>query len=229
MLKVTSMVEEPLQPLTSRIEETIKLGLSPEEGAKRVGLYVAGYRLLVQTMAIRDHNKDPLIRNKAHHLLSTVDENGELGKHNSDITAFVLTYFERRTPAYTWSKLAFPGRTNFEDLLKVLIDRPTVSDDDRKRATELLNGIVDGKMLTHLFTEAKALIAKNKIHGRTVSKKNHAQAFHAIEHACNACENLSEVQLSLVTQEERAVLLTILGDAAMSLLKIQSKLLGGSK
>lgn len=222
-----SMAED--KSIVSKIEETLRLGFNTAEGAKLVGIYDDGYRAVVQLLAIRDRNKDPLIRKKAHDFIMIVNANNGPGENLSDIKAFITTYFEKGHKAYSWSKVRSPGKYDIEERLKELLDRHDLDAAVKNKATEFLNSIVDGRIMTHLLKEASSLVAKNKISLKKLSKKNNeTQSFvHAIDHACNSCENLSDIQMSFVPEPERAVLIARLCDAAMVLLKLQSKLIGG--
>lgn len=226
-LAVSTIMAED-KPLVSRIEETLRLGFNTADGAKLVGIYDDGYRVIVQLIAIRDRNNDPLVRKKAHDYIVIVNANNGPGEYLSDIKAFIGTYFGKGKNVFSWSKVKSGNKYDIEKSLKGLLDRPDLDTAVKKKITDLLNSIVNGKIMTHSLVEARELIAKHKLSSKKLSKRiSKAQSFiHAIEHACNSCENLSDMQRSYVPDDEREALIARLCDAASVLLRIQSELIG---
>jgi hypothetical protein len=220
-----------LEPLSTRVEETIRLGFTPLEGIKLVGIYDNGYRLIRQLIVIRDEHKDPGVRVEAKRWLQQIDEKDGIGTSFQAILGFVQRSRTRRPKAFTWRKLTSQKHQSIGEALKRLRARADVSDDVRRRIDELLASIVEDKMPGQLYAEARTLLANHKVSKRVLAKRiNSASTYaHAIIRACELCDNLSELS-SFVLEEDRAMLVARLCAAASVLLKVQSEILekGGS-
>jgi hypothetical protein len=219
-------------PIVQKVEETIRLGFNSEEGAKLLGMYDEGYRNIASLIAVRDRHNDSNVRKQAFDWLKLVDKKDGLGRNATAIKAFLVTTANtRHKKLYSWIKLR-PQRQKSAMLdvqLKELLARPDIDEKVKKRVGELLNLIVDDRILSHFYLEGKTIIAAHRITKRDLSKKMNMSAsfVHAIEHACKMCDNLADLERTQILKEERPALISRLCDAAHMLLEIQKELIGG--
>jgi DNA-binding transcriptional MerR regulator len=220
-----------MEPLSLRVEETIRLGFSPSDGTKLVGIYDNGYRLIRSLIQIRDEHKSPDVRVEARSWLQLIDEQKEIGTSFHPIARFIAKVRGRGEMAsprpLTWRKLGSQKHARIDEALRRLRERGDVGEQVRKKIDDLLSSVVGDKMPGHLYSEARTLLHDHKVTKRVLAKKiNSASTYaHAIVRACQMCDNLSDVAHTFVLEEDRAMLTARLSAAALVLLKVQNEIL----
>jgi len=226
---------EDTTPLTKKVEEAMRLGFNSEEGAKLVVISDDSYRLISQLLITRDQHEKPEVRKEAADWLTKINEKGKIGKHNRFIKYFLIHVYKDGMPIQTWRKLKEHKDTlGIDERFKALMAREELHPNVRNRIEEILGSVVDGKLPSHIFHEAKRIIDAHKITKRervkklTARSRDIASTLHAIEHACNSCDNLADVSIAELTTEQRTALVSRICSAATTLLDIQATLLGGN-
>jgi hypothetical protein len=228
--------------LTSKVEQTIRHGFTPLMAARLVGIHDKGYQLICQLITIRDNHKSPDVRVEAKSWLQLIDEKNEIGSSLKAITNFIQSIKSHkvrrevklpevkkpRVKLSTWRKLTSQGHTHMGEALNRLRARGDMEEGDKQKIDELLASIVGEKMPGRLYAEAKALLANHKITKQQLARKiNSTGAYvHAIELACQMCDNLSDLPHAKVF-DDKAELIARLSSAALTLLKIQRELIEG--
>jgi hypothetical protein len=229
MSQVINNLPAEMEPLTVRVEETMRLGFTIAEGIKLVGIYDDGYRMIRQLIVFRDQHKNPDVRVQAKNWLKLIDAKGEIGSSYQAILRFVNETKVHRAKLFTWRKLNSQGHGAIDEALGRLRAREDVGEDVRRKIDELLASVVGKRMPGHLYAQAKALLNDHKVSKRVLAKKiNSANTYaHAVVRACQMCDNLSDMTSELVLEDDRAMLVARLCAAASILLKVQSELLEG--
>jgi hypothetical protein len=229
--------------LTSKVEQTIRHGFTPLMAARLVGIHYKGYQLICQLIKIRDNHKSPDVRVEAKSWLQLIDEKNEIGSSFNAITNFIqrikfhkVRLHEVKLPEVkkprvklsTWRKVTSQGHTHIGEALNRLRARGDMEEGVKQKIDELIASIVEEKMPGHLYAEARALLADHKITKQQLARKiNSAGVFaHAIELACQMCDNLSDLPHAKVF-DDKADLIARLSSAALTLLEIQRELIEG--
>lgn len=137
------MVEERVTAsLTHQIREAIQEGFSSVDGAKLVGIYDDGYRLIVKLISICDNHKDPAIRVKASSWLKLIDIKGEIGTLYRDLAAFTQTFSTGKKPVTKdIHKQGSQIKVRQIDRLRVIAEREDIGEVDRAEAKRIINAI----------------------------------------------------------------------------------------
>jgi len=111
--------------------------------------------------------------------------------------------------------------------IQVLLDRPDVSDTDKKRVYKLMEGIQEGKMPTIDFFDIGEILSGNKASKKELAKRQTASKTfeNAVFMACQACDNLEDMRVPVLPRSNRVDLVTMISAAAVNLLQLQNQLL----
>jgi hypothetical protein len=105
------------------------------------------------------------------------------------------------------------------------------SDEVKNQARRLLTTIVDNRMPSADYEEARDLINSNKLFSKKAIAKAAAAGGatnHAIFMACQACENLHDMMIKVNSISDKNRLLLQIATAITVLGEVQSRILGGS-
>jgi hypothetical protein len=152
---------------------------------------------------------------------------GTLSISNYKKAMMILQSFVPEDAMYKkgWSSLK--DKAPIQDQLQALIQRKDVPEKDKKTAQEYLSGIVDGKIRTTHYTEARQLV-KTYAYSK-VNRKKRGAALTSFEDsiffALDACENVGEKNFDHIPSASRRTLVNQLGNAAKILLEVQVNLM----
>jgi hypothetical protein len=141
----------------------------------------------------------------------------ELSRISSDRT-------KRNRGKNGWRTIGEKTETDF----KTLLERQDVADSDKRKLTELLSQVEDGRMKTNDFLTASQLVTVNRTTKREREKKITASSTfeNAVLMACQACDNLYDMKVPLALSEERRKkLVSRLSASAAGLLRLQCRVL----
>jgi hypothetical protein len=151
--------------------------------------------------------------------LSAADFNKAMG---------LLRPYSRKRMTNGWRKVDSKTYSSpVDEQLRSLMNRTDVSDAVKRRASELLSSIVDGRMETKNHVEAIDLVTDNRFNKRVRAKRIELmETFeNAVSMACQACDNLDGMEVPILSDEKRNNLVIRLSGSAADLLRLQSKLL----
>jgi hypothetical protein len=120
------------KPLSDRVRECMNAHFVPIEGAKYIGIYDDGYRLIANLILIAsDKDTDFDTKDKAKQYLSEIDERGSIGERYKDIYRFTLVHktshkTQRREQQVGYRRLR-PGEVT---RLRTLLERKDIKDQD---------------------------------------------------------------------------------------------------
>jgi hypothetical protein len=111
--------------------------------------------------------------------------------------------------------------------IKLLLDRPDVSDGDKKSAFDLMSGVQNGRMRTVDYFSVAKILADNRANKKERAKRNIATKIfeNATSMACQACHNLDDMKIPVLPKEDRLNLVARISEAAVTILRIQNELL----
>jgi hypothetical protein len=184
-------------------------------------------RRQLKTLAARS-DVDAEDKSKAKALMAAIIDGKLTVQDHERMVALTRNYYANGVRR-DWKRVkpAEPGRPDISLRLKTLIERPDVSDQDKRQATELLSGIVDGYIKSTAHDAAQQLWFANKASKKELGQR--VAAFdtfnNAVFMAAQACENLSNQKVPvLLPMEERIKLVNKLNASAQDLLRLQQKL-----
>lgn len=122
-----------------------------------------------------------------------------------------------------WTKM---DEKTYKDV-EVLLDRPDVSDADKKHVYKLMDGVKDGKIETVAFFEIAKILADNRASKKERAKRSTASKTfeNAVFMACQACNNLDDMKIPVLPKAARINLVAKISEAAVSLLRLQNQLI----
>lgn len=134
-------------------------------------------------------------------------------------------------PKVTPTKGVKHGWTKMDDKtyndIQALLDRPDVSDADKKRTFQLLDGMKDGKIQTINYFDIGKILADNRASKKERAKRSTASKIfeNAVFMACQACDNLDDMKIPVLPKTNRVELVAKISWAAGNLLRLQHQLL----
>jgi hypothetical protein len=111
--------------------------------------------------------------------------------------------------------------------MQALINRPDVSDADKKQMFQLLDRVQDEKMRTIDYMDAHNLVVNNRASKEERAKRGKASDTfeNAIFMACQACDNLGDMKLPIIPRTKRVSLVAKISRAALGLMQLQNQLI----
>lgn len=130
-------------------------------------------------------------------------------------------------------RLAYPdaGSINIPLRLQQLTESHLVSEEAKDKARKLLAEIVDGRLPSASFDEARSLIQRNKVFSKTrikIADTETKAVIHAVFMACQACENLRDRKFNIACKEEKNKVMGQIASAINALSEAQLSIMGGS-
>jgi len=122
-----------------------------------------------------------------------------------------------------WSKM---DEKTYRDV-EVLLDRPDVSDPDKKRIYKLMDGIKEGKIQTVDYFEIAKILADNRASKKERAKRSTASKTfeNAVFMACQACDNLDDMKVPVLPKAARIDLVAKISWAVGNLIRLQYQLI----
>jgi hypothetical protein len=110
---------------------------------------------------------------------------------------------------------------------QALLDRADVSDADKKTVSAYLNQIKDGRIKVEGFIDITQIVTNNRINKKERARRIEASKTfeNALVMACQACNNLDDMTMPVISKPKRIFLVAEISRAAASLLQLQNQLI----